>query len=255
MNVLAFFAHPDDETMLCGGALALLAAQGARITYLCATRGEGGDVGEPPLCERADLGRVRAAELACAVQSLGGGELVFLDYVDPLVGPGDELFPFTMDEDCLAEQVKEVILKRSIDVLLTHGSGGEYGHPAHRLCHRAARAAVARMDGYPLLFYTVQAAYEGHPKPRLMNPLDPADLVLDISPVREQKTAAALCHRTQNALFVRRTSQDLGRAVTVPEVIVLRESFHRVSPRRRRPVADRFARLLRSTGCVLSDEK
>ena len=41
MNVLAFFAHPDDETMLCGGTLAILARHGAAVHYLCATRGEG----------------------------------------------------------------------------------------------------------------------------------------------------------------------------------------------------------------------
>ena len=44
MNILAFFAHPDDETMLAGGALALLAQNGAQVHYLCATRGEGGEV-------------------------------------------------------------------------------------------------------------------------------------------------------------------------------------------------------------------
>ena len=46
MNILAFFAHPDDETMLCGGTLALLAQNGASVHYLCATRGEGGELGE-----------------------------------------------------------------------------------------------------------------------------------------------------------------------------------------------------------------
>ncbi len=49
MNILAFFAHPDDETMLCGGTLALLARAGARVHLLIATRGEGGENGEPPV--------------------------------------------------------------------------------------------------------------------------------------------------------------------------------------------------------------
>jgi len=53
VNVLAFFAHPDDETMLAGGILALLSRGGAQVHYLCATRGEGGEVGEPPVCEPA----------------------------------------------------------------------------------------------------------------------------------------------------------------------------------------------------------
>jgi LmbE family N-acetylglucosaminyl deacetylase len=47
MKVLAFFAHPDDETMLCGGTLALLSKAGIEIHLVCATRGEGGECGEP----------------------------------------------------------------------------------------------------------------------------------------------------------------------------------------------------------------
>ena len=49
MKLLSFFAHPDDETMLAGGILAILSKLGVEIHYLSATRGEGGEVGEPPL--------------------------------------------------------------------------------------------------------------------------------------------------------------------------------------------------------------
>ena len=44
-KILTIIAHPDDETMLSGGTLALLARAGAEVHYLCATRGEGGEVG------------------------------------------------------------------------------------------------------------------------------------------------------------------------------------------------------------------
>ena len=47
MKALAFFAHPDDETMLAGGTLALLAHSGVGVHYLIATSGEGGEAGEP----------------------------------------------------------------------------------------------------------------------------------------------------------------------------------------------------------------
>jgi LmbE family N-acetylglucosaminyl deacetylase len=47
MSVLAFSAHPDDETMLAGGTLALLGRAGAQVQSLCATRGEGGETWEP----------------------------------------------------------------------------------------------------------------------------------------------------------------------------------------------------------------
>ena len=97
MNVLAFFAHPDDETMLAGGTLALLARQGVQVHYLSATRGEGGEAGEPPLCSLEDLGQVREEELACAVAALGGSSLDFLGYTDPRVGPDDELYAYSDD--------------------------------------------------------------------------------------------------------------------------------------------------------------
>lgn len=253
MNVLSFFAHPDDETMLAGGVLALLASAGAQVHYLSATRGEGGEAGEPPLCPLEELGQVRADELACAVAVLGGASLAFLDYVDPRVGPNDELYAFTDDLDRLAAEVAKVIRRVGAQVVVAHGSNGEYGHPAHRLAHRAAVAAVAAVasiaDNPPLL-YTVQAAFAEHPKPRQMNADDPADLVLDVSPVMEQKIQAALCHRTQHALFVRRASKEAGRPLSVPEVIVSMEGLHRVMPHASGEPQDALSELLRQTGCL-----
>ena len=142
INILAFFAHPDDETMLNGGTLALLAERGAQVHYLCATRGEGGEVGEPPVCRIEQLGEVREKEMVCAVQALGGRSLTFLGYTDPRVGPDDQLFPFTDDVTYLAGQVAASIKQFRADAVISHGSNGEYGHPAHVLCHQAALAAV-----------------------------------------------------------------------------------------------------------------
>ncbi len=251
MNVLAFFAHPDDETMMCGATLALAAAR-ANLNILCATRGEGGENGEPPLCNRSELGAFRTAELECAAQALGARELTFLDYIDPTVGPEDTLYPFTQDEERLAQEVVAAVQRTSADVLLSHGSNGEYGHPAHKLCHRAARRAIQLLGQQAPLFYTPHAIFPAHPYPRLANQDDPAHLILNLEAYREHKTAAALCHRTQHALFIRRPSQALGRTVTVPEVIQTTESLHRVYP----PLApgqalqDEFASLLRVSGAA-----
>ena len=90
MNILAFFAHPDDETLLVGGTLALLARQGLQVHYLCATRGEGGELGEPPQCTRQELGDVCEQEIVRAVQALGGRSLTFLGHVDPTIGTGEQ---------------------------------------------------------------------------------------------------------------------------------------------------------------------
>ncbi len=152
MNILAFFAHPDDETMLGGGTLALLARLGCQVHYLSATRGEGGEVGEPPVCSQEELGRVREKELACAVHALGGSSLDFLSYVDPRVGMDNTLYPYTGDLPRLAGEVVQHIRQLGAGVVITHGSNGEYGHPAHLLTHQAVRRAVESLgDGAPLL--------------------------------------------------------------------------------------------------------
>ncbi len=230
LDILAFFAHPDDETMLCGGTLALLAQQGVRVHLLIATRGEGGEMGDPELCTRGQLGRVREGELRCAAQHLGAASLTVMDYHDPLVGPENQLFPFTDDMDSLAAQVIEAAHLRHAEVILAHGINGEYGHPAHKLVHEAAQKAVHSLADAAPLFYTIQGAFPGHPQPRLANADAPAHIVIDISPVMDQKTAAALCHRTQHALFVRHMSQETGRKIMVEEVIQPLESLHRVLP-------------------------
>jgi len=252
MIILTFFAHPDDETMLCGGTLALLAKHGAEIHYLCATRGEGGEYGDPPVCTQEELGSVRQQELACAVEALGGKRLHLLDYVDPVVGENNQLFPYTDDIDELVRTVLQHVNSLKPDVLITHGSNGEYGHPAHLLTYQAACQVIALLGDKAPLHYTIQADFTGHPKPHLANKRDPAHLVLDVSPVMDEKTRAALCHRTQHNLFIRNTSLRLGRQVSVAETLLNLESLHRAYPPVHSQVDDALARLLYSTGAIQS---
>ena len=227
-SLLCVVAHPDDETMLCGGTLARLAARGVAVHVLSLTRGEGGETGEPPRCARAELGRIREQEMRCAVEKLGASSLTFLGYIDPEVGPNDTLFAPEADFDVLVGQIVEVVRLRQPDAVVMHGSNGEYGHPAHKLAHAATRQAAG--GGLAPLLYSFSASYPGHPRPRLANADDPADIVVDVSAFLDQKEAAALCHATQNALFIRRRSEQLGRTVTVREALLTEEAFHRHWP-------------------------
>ena len=54
-SILAVSAHPDDESLFAGGTLAMFAEQGANVYILETTRGEGGEVGEPPLTTPENL--------------------------------------------------------------------------------------------------------------------------------------------------------------------------------------------------------
>lgn len=90
-RLLVVLAHPDDETFICGGALAHCAAKGYQITFLCATKGEmGRRLGVPPVATRETLPVLREAELVEACEALGIQDLRFmglrdktLDYYDP----------------------------------------------------------------------------------------------------------------------------------------------------------------------------
>jgi LmbE family N-acetylglucosaminyl deacetylase len=244
IKVLTIFAHPDDETMFTGGTLALMADAGAELHFLCATRGEGGELGEPPVSTREEIGIYRERELSCAIRALGGGSLSFLNYIDPLIGDQEELYPYTEDFRGLVDQIIGHIQTIHPTAVLTHGINGEYGHPGHVLTHKAVWEAVENLGKNAPLLYIFCADFPGHPRPRHANKDHPAHLILDVTPVMERKTKAAYCHRSQHALFVRRSSQTSGYHVTIPEILLSIESLHRAYPQTNGLPRDEITRFL-----------
>jgi len=238
-RILTFFAHPDDETMFLGGTLAYLAEQGVEVHYLCATRGEGGEMGDPPICARGDLGKEREMELRCAVEALGGKSVHFLDYLDPLVGPEGELYAFSDDIDPVADDIKEHISRVDPNIILTHGPGGEYGHPAHIQAHQAMMAALEGMKN------SVEAVYSPAWLSRDTGRFTPEPgFVVDVSPWRAMKVNAVECHRSQHGLFLRHGSARAGRQVTIPEMVRGKEALCRLEPAREIAGEDQLGLLL-----------
>lgn len=240
-SVVCFFAHPDDET-LAGGIIALLTTQRIPVHLVIATRGEGGELGEPPVVPRQDmLGAAREAEMRCSAAALGAS-VEFLGYLDPVILPDDVLRPFDCDFETLARQCANIARQRRADLALTHGSDGEYGHPAHRLMHQAVAYGIPRALPTTLL-YTVAAnvpAIEDH----LWNASETAHLALDIRPWREAKLASMECHASQHALFMRkRKLQHVRDALRTVESV--RRAY---PPSPSEPPRDSFAALLRTAG-------
>ena len=243
MNILAFFAHPDDETMFCGGTLAYLARGGADVHYLSATRGEGGELGDPPVCRREELGRVREQELRCAVEALGGRGVDFLDYADPLVGPDNELFPFTDDLDRLCKELAERLSILRPEAVITHGPGGEYGHPAHILAHRGLVGSAASLSEDSPAVYAVYRERDQDYRPEEGHGADP-DYMLDVTHTREQKIRAVRCHRSQHGLFLRNASRRAGRRLDLEELVSDREGLVQVQIPGKRGIEDPLYPLL-----------
>ena len=82
LSILAVFAHPDDEGFGCGGTLAALVAGGHRVTLICATNGDVGEISDPALATRETLPSVRQGELRAAMDLTGILDVRFLNYRD-----------------------------------------------------------------------------------------------------------------------------------------------------------------------------
>jgi N-acetylglucosamine malate deacetylase 2 len=213
-TVLAIAAHPDDE-LFGAGYLAKLAAEGNDLYILCTTRGEGGEVGEPPVGPKSRLGEYRVVEMQNAGEALGAREVWFLDFIDPWMEIGGEALAIDAEPEVFVAALAERIGALKPDVVITHGSNGEYGHPQHVYTHRAVMAALGTLAPWRPKELLTWCANTGNAEAdRVVNQDDPADIDLDVSPWFERKLAAANAHVSQHAMFLRNNkTNDLGTAL------------------------------------------
>lgn len=131
-TILGIWAHPDDETYLSAGIMALAVRAGQRVVCVTATKGEKGSQDEvrwPP----ETIAETRAKELERALDVLGVHEHHWLGYVDgecAEVDPAGAVAQF----ERIADDVQP-------DTILTFGPDGQTGHPDHLAVHRWAGAA------------------------------------------------------------------------------------------------------------------
>ncbi|MHB0870875.1 MAG: PIG-L family deacetylase [Chloroflexota bacterium] len=123
LSLMAIFAHPDDESFGNGGTLSRYAEEGVFTSLLTATRGEAGEISDPALAQRDNLGQVREQELKLACSILGVRDLRFLDYVDGTLQSIDQ-------QECTGRMVR-AIRELKPQVIFTFGPDGVYGHPDH----------------------------------------------------------------------------------------------------------------------------
>lgn len=210
-TVLAVFAHPDDESLACGGTLARLADAGARIVLLCASKGESGSSVDPALVPDGDLARVRVAELHAAAHLLGIAEVIVLDHPD-----GSLRWAHVPE---FHAEIVAVVERHRPDAVITFGEDGLYWHLDHVGVHERTYTAVRSFgaDAPPLYYVTMAkgvmrqvfeaaAALGWTPPPSGVWSLapdafgegaKPAAFAIDVRKWVPRKIAALLSHRTQ----------------------------------------------------------
>jgi LmbE family N-acetylglucosaminyl deacetylase len=218
---MCILAHPDDESLGMGGALAKYSAEGIETYVVTATRGERGRSGREEYLTPEAIGRLRAGELHAAATELGVAEVTFLGYCD---GELDQANP--------AEAVWRIVAElRRVrpHVVLTFAPDGAYGHPDHiAICQFTTAAVTCAADAsyqaddqaphrvsklYYLAWRTDKwAAYQTALK-KLVTMVDGRErqatpwpdwavtTVIETNEFREQVWRAVQCHQSQMAIY------------------------------------------------------
>ena len=153
-GVLFVHAHPDDECVGTGGSIARLVAEGVRVDLVTCTDGAEGEVHDPTLDPeeaRPRLTAIRAAELACSLDALGGGVIHhhLLGYRDSgMIGTDANTHPdafWQADLEVATDRLIEIIREARPAAIVTYDENGNYGHPDHINAARIARQAYAAL--------------------------------------------------------------------------------------------------------------
>ncbi len=179
LTIAAIFAHPDDEVLACGGALALHSEAGDAVHVLLLATGavsRGGDQ-EAYIATLQDQAREAAGVL-------GVKSISFRDFPDN-----------QMDSVPLLDVVKQVeafLQSHPADVIYTHHPGDM--NIDHLVTHRAVATACRPVPGakpVEILTCEINSSTEWAPAP--LTPFVPQDF-LDISASLERKIAALDCY-------------------------------------------------------------
>ena len=125
-TILSIWAHPDDETYLAGGLMAMARDGGQRVVCATASAGEHGTA-EPDVWPPERLDQVRRWEAAAAMAVLGVAE----HHVLGLPGAG-----VLGDAPVGQAWVERLIDHVQPDTIVTFGPDGVTHHPDHVAVHR-----------------------------------------------------------------------------------------------------------------------
>lgn len=196
-------AHPDDESMGCGGLILRHTRNGIATHLVCATYGEQGWMGKPPGANRGELPAIRVKELEEAAVSLGLAGVELWDYPDGGVKDSDQ--------QEITQRIWEEVTRRRPRVVVGWGPTGAYGHPDHIAIGACTDSAVSAMaEGErPALYHlandeqVAEFYREAQTLTRATSGFEVAiddhvDVVIELNPDEVMmKLRAIECHRSQ----------------------------------------------------------
>ena len=154
-TLVTFHAHPDDESIGCGGVMRKAADEGHRVVLVVATRGEHGEVPDGFLTDGEQLWQRRVVETQAAADILGVQRVEFLGYVDSgMMGtPTNDVDGsfWTAPVDDAAKKLAALLDEERADILTCYDEHGGYGHPDHIQVHRVGMRA-AELAGTPRVY-------------------------------------------------------------------------------------------------------
>lgn len=221
LRVVAVHAHPDDESISTGGALAHLAHRGADVLVVTCTLGEEGEViGETYqglVNDNADqLGGFRIHELARALAILGvrgeflGGAGCYRDSGMAGSPASENPRAFVNSGERAVNDLVDIFRREAPHLVLTYDPKGGYGHPdhirAHEITHLAAgQVAIPRILWAARLREELEANFAHQipdgwtrPAPGELDAVDTTDTWVEMDDVVYAAKAEAMkAHATQ----------------------------------------------------------
>lgn len=216
-TVLGVWAHPDDETYLSSGLMALARRAGSRVVCVTATRGEHG-TDDPERWPPGRLARTRDLEIAAAMAILGVDEHRWLGWEDGTLADR----PPAAGIARVAALIDEV----APDTIVTFGPEGMTGHPDHRAVagwvddawrrsgRRARLLQATTTDRFAAEFADLHAAVPvfGPGLPRRTPEADVALAVRLDAELQDRKLAALRAQATQTHGLMAAVGEDRFRA-------------------------------------------
>ncbi|SFD04751.1 PIG-L deacetylase family protein [Pseudoalteromonas denitrificans] len=214
-NIIAVFAHPDDETWI-SGTLAKLASQGLNVTPIYLTSGDKGRDLSGSKLSGAQLAIKRESEAINACQVLGLSSPIFLRFPDGKVH---------LNQIEVKNKLHQVIHEKKPMAIFTFEAQGITGNRDHRFVSKIVRTefdnkvisfAVSQNRANKFYDYAKKHAVEY----KIKNPILDSEVFyqIDVGAFHQKRVEAMSQYKTQFPMELVSAFSDFAKEIKVEEL-------------------------------------